>query len=253
MSSYFDDNDDIENKMAGSDDEQDINDNDSEIAEELEEDVEDIDDVDNIDVLNGEEDDDSFVGENPEEEDDDEEDIQYGGKNNEELEEGEVDDVAEKAKKVKKVPAKAIYKKAEVDDDEEDEDDDGEGYLKKFDKEVNDNYILNFHPECALQNYDEIIAMTKVIKDKNNIIIDDLHRTIPYLTKYEKSRVLGARAKQINDGASVFIKVPENVIDGYLIAELELQEKRIPFIIRRPLPNGGSEYWSIKDLENIAF
>jgi DNA-directed RNA polymerase I, II, and III subunit RPABC2 len=252
MSSYFDDNDDIENKMAGSDDEQDINDNDSEIAEELEEDVEDIDDVDNIDVLDGEEDDDSFVGENPEEEDDDEEDIQYGGKNNEELEEGE-DDVAEKSKKVKKVPAKAIYKKAEVDDDDEDEDEDGEGYLKKFDKEVNDNYILNFHPECALQNYDEIIAMTKVIKDKNNIIIDDLHRTIPYLTKYEKSRVLGARAKQINDGASVFIKVPENVIDGYLIAELELQEKRIPFIIRRPLPNGGSEYWSIKDLENIAF
>ena len=95
--------------------------------------------------------------------------------------------------------------------------------------------------------------MTKVIRDKNGIIVDDLHKTLPYLTKYERARVLGQRAKQINSGTTAFVKVPENIIDGYLIAELELKEKRIPFIIRRPLPNGGSEYWSIKDLENIIF
>ena len=139
--------------------------------------------------------------------------------------------------------------------DEEDDDNDpsGEVYLQKFDKEINDNYLVNFHPESAVHNYDEILAMTKVVRDRNGIIIDDLHRTIPYLTKYEKARILGQRAKQINSGASVFVKVPEKVIDGYLIAELELQEKRVPFIIRRPLPNGASEYWSIKDLENISF
>ena len=139
--------------------------------------------------------------------------------------------------------------------DEEDDDNDptGEFYLQKFDKEINNNYLANFHPESAVHNYDEILVMTKVIRDKNGIIIDPLHKTIPYLTKYEKARVLGQRAKQINSGASVFVKVPEKVIDGYLIAELELIEKRIPFIIRRPLPNGGSEYWSIKDLENISF
>ena len=54
-------------------------------------------------------------------------------------------------------------------------------------------------------------------------------------------------------GANPFIKVPENIIDGYIIAEMELKEKLIPFIIRRPLPNGTSEYWNIKDLENISF
>jgi DNA-directed RNA polymerase I, II, and III subunit RPABC2 len=97
------------------------------------------------------------------------------------------------------------------------------------------------------------MALTKVVRDKNNIVVDTLHRTIPYLTKYERTRILGQRAKQINSGATPFVKVPENVIDGYLIAELELQQKRIPFIIRRPLPNGGSEYWCVKDLENIAF
>jgi DNA-directed RNA polymerase I, II, and III subunit RPABC2 len=126
-------------------------------------------------------------------------------------------------------------------------------YLQKFNKDVNDNYIVNFHPECVLHNYDEILAMIQVVRDADDIIIDDLHKSIPYLTKYEKARILGQRAKQINSGSTPFVKVPENIIDGYLIAEIELKEKRIPFIIRRPLPNGGSEYWSIRDLENIIF
>jgi DNA-directed RNA polymerase I, II, and III subunit RPABC2 len=95
--------------------------------------------------------------------------------------------------------------------------------------------------------------MVKVVRDKDGIIIDDLHKTIPYLTKYERARILGQRAKQINSGAIPFVKVPENVIDGYIIAEIELKQKKIPFIIRRPLPNGGSEYWKVHDLEDISF
>jgi DNA-directed RNA polymerase I, II, and III subunit RPABC2 len=173
------------------------------------------------------------------------------------LEEGDLDSAEEaikSSKKKKKIPAKNIYKPATnfIDDDEEDNDD-GEQYLQKFDQSVNENYILNFHPESVLQNYDEILSMTKIIRDTNGLIIDKLHRTIPFLTKYEKSRILGQRAKQINSGAYPFVKVPENVIDGYIIAELELKQQRIPFIIRRPLPNGGSEYWKVKDLEDIAF
>ena len=158
-------------------------------------------------------------------------------------------------KKKKKIPSKKVYKPPTnfIDDDDEDNDDDGEQYLQKFDQSVNENYILNFHPESVLQNYDEILSMTKVIRNANGLVIDKLHRTIPFLTKYEKSRILGQRAKQINSGAYPFVKVPENVIDGYIIAELELKQQRIPFIIRRPLPNGGSEYWKVKDLEDIAF
>ena len=165
------------------------------------------------------------------------------------------DRVTKSGKKIKKIPAKKIVKKAFSDEisDDDDEDDDGEMYLKKFDREVNENYIVNNHPECMMQNYDEILAMTTVVRDENNIIIDDLHKTNPFLTKYERARILGQRAKQIETGATPFVKVPENIIDGYLIAEMELQQVRIPFIIRRPLPNGGSEYWKISDLENIAF
>jgi len=137
-------------------------------------------------------------------------------------------------------------------DDDSDEDTD-ENYLQKLNNNLNQNYIVDFHPECLTHNYDEITILTSVVRDSNNIIIDNLHRTIPFLTKYEKARILGQRAKQINYGAKPLIKIPENIIDGYVIAELELQQKKIPFIIRRPLPGGCCEYWNVKDLENISF
>ena len=139
-------------------------------------------------------------------------------------------------------------------DGDDENDDDDEDYLQKFDTDIKKNYIVDYHPECMIHNYEEISALTKVIRDKDNIIVDPLHRTIPYLTKYERARVLGQRAKQINLGARPFVKVPENIIDGNLVAEMELVQKRIPFIIRRPLPgNSGSEYWNLKDLEIITF
>jgi DNA-directed RNA polymerase I, II, and III subunit RPABC2 len=149
--------------------------------------------------------------------------------------------------------AATINPLAPVLDSDDDEDEVDETYLQKFNANVNKNYILDFHPECAVNNYDEIVGLTKILRDSENNIIDDLHKTLPYLTKYERARVLGQRAKQINAGAKVFVKVPENVIDGYLIAEQELAQKRIPFIIRRPTPGGGCEYWNLKDLELIQF
>ena len=137
--------------------------------------------------------------------------------------------------------------------DSEDEDSDNELYLQKFNEDVNKNYIAENHPECMINNYDEISMLTTIIRDAHNNIIDPLHKTIPFLTKYEKARVLGQRAKQINSGAKTFVKIPDNVIDGYLVAEIELMNKRIPFIIRRPISGGGCEYWNLKDLEIIGF
>ena len=132
------------------------------------------------------------------------------------------------------------------DDSDEDYDDD---YYQKFNNGLNTNYLEYFHSETNIPNYMEIEELSKVIRDKNNVIIDSNHKTIPILTKYEKTRVLGQRAKQLNSGSQPYISVSENIIDGYLIAEMELKEKKIPFIIRRPLPNGKSEYWKLKDLE----
>ena len=173
---------------------------------------------------------------------------------NEENDEEDEDEENDEEIKNKKNNGISILSDVDSEEDEEDdEDEDGENYLQKFDKEINHNYIVDLHPECLMNNYDEIISLSMVVRDKNNNIVDDLHKTLPYLTKYEKARVLGQRAKQINSGAKVFVDVPDNILDGYIIAELELKQKRIPFIIRRPLSSGGCEYWSLKDLEIIGF
>jgi DNA-directed RNA polymerase subunit K/omega len=139
------------------------------------------------------------------------------------------------------------------DDAEDEEEEEDENYLQKFDKDVHKNYIIDFHPECAIHNEQEIEVMARVVRNYDDIIVDDLHRTLPFLTKFERARILGQRAKQINSGSLPFVKIPDKFMDGYAIAEIELNEKVIPFIIRRPLFNGGSEYWKIKDLENISF
>ena len=139
-----------------------------------------------------------------------------------------------------------------VEDDEEEEDYD-DNYLQKFDNDLIKNYVNDFHPECLSHNYDEISKLSVVVRNSDNIIIDPLHRTIPYLTKYEKARILGQRAKQIETGARPLVKIPENIVDSYIIAELELREKKIPFIIRRPIPGGACEYWNLRDLEVVAF
>jgi len=141
------------------------------------------------------------------------------------------------------------YEKNESDYDSSDDEDEDDDYLQKFDKEQKNNYILEQHPECEIHNYNEIYNLAKVQRNKNNIIVDDLHKTIPILTKYEKTRILGIRAKQINNGAKPMVTINTQIIDGYLIALKELEEKKIPIIIRRPIPNGASEYWHLKDLE----
>ena len=223
----------------------------------------------------GDEDEEDDAGQDDEAEDedeevDDEEEVLQGGAGDEDDEdedpaesdddsdievevEGDGDEPNVQSKPVKankgKKPAAAVID--DEDDDEYDEYD--ENYLQKFDNEIIRNYVNSFHPECMNHNYEEIAKLSVVVKNSDGIIVDPLHRTIPYLTKYERARVLGQRAKQIETGAKPLVKVPESIVDGYIIAELELREKKIPFIIRRPIPGGGCEYWSIRDLEIVAF
>ena len=135
------------------------------------------------------------------------------------------------------------------DDDEEDDEDVEENYLQKFDENIQKNIISEFHPELHSHNSDEIEILSKVVRNENGVVIDPLHKTLPFITRYEKARILGERAKQLNAGAKPMVEVDINVIDGYLIALKEFEEKKIPFIIKRPLPNGGIEYWKFKDLE----
>lgn len=136
--------------------------------------------------------------------------------------------------------------------DDDISDDELEQDLKKFENIEKQSYINNFHQNMVEHNEEEIKALSTVIRDKNNNIIDNLHKTLPILSKYEKSRILGIRASQINNGAQILVKPKIKTFDGYLIAQQELEERKIPFIIKRPLPmGGGCEYWKLNDLEIV--
>ena len=212
----------------------------------------------------GEEDDDEEEQEEEEEpeveEDEDDEEMDF--EDEDDMEDAEV--AVAKKKIAKKTPSKAVstlpdtqieipnvFEKNDNDYQSDSDEEEDEEYLQKFDKETRENYLLNEHPESLIHNYDEIYNLASVQRNKENIIIDDLHKTIPILTKYEKTKILGLRAKQLNNGATPYVKLNSNIIDGYLIALKELEQKKIPFIIRRPLPSGASEYWHLQDLEII--
>ena len=140
----------------------------------------------------------------------------------------------------------------ENEENEYDDDELNENYLQKMEHDVKQNIIAEFHPELNTHSMEEVEAACTIIRDDHGTVIDPLHRTLPFVTRYEKARVIGERAKQINSGAKPFVEVEQSMIDGYLIALKEFEEKKIPFIIRRPLPDGTSEYWRLSDLEIIA-
>lgn len=135
----------------------------------------------------------------------------------------------------------------EVSDDESSEEEDED--FKKFDQDIKNNKLIDYHPEMKQISYEEMITLSTVVRDKNGIIIDPLHKTLPILTRYEQAKIIGLRAKQINSGANPLIDIPDSMIDGITIAQEEFKQKKMPFIIRRPLPDGSSEYWKMADLE----
>ena len=72
-------------------------------------------------------------------------------------------------------------------------------------------------------------------------------RTSPYMTKYERARIIGSRALQISLNAPVMVDT-EGDTDPMSIAERELNAKLVPFIVRRFLPDGTYEDWKVSEL-----
>jgi len=105
------------------------------------------------------------------------------------------------------------------------------------------------HPECNLDYIEQVIPKIPLQYippggDKT----DSNHRTYPFLTNFEKTKIIGLRANQLSKGSAAFVAVPKHITDVRDIARLELEQKRLPFIIKRPLPNGQFEYWRLIDL-----
>tara|TARA_B100001175_G_C19506818_1_gene641353 strand:+ start:1473 stop:2129 length:657 start_codon:yes stop_codon:yes gene_type:complete len=208
-----------------------------EIESEVDSDVESIASIESITLKGGEFDEEEY--EEKDEEKDEEED-------DEEKDENELEDSDNES-----VLSENLHNTIIGGDDFSDDEDEDDDYLQKMDKKLKQNIVDTYHHELKIHNSDEIDLACTVARNEDGYIVDPLHKTLPFVTTYEKSRVLGERAKQIEAGAHPFIELEENIIDSYLIALREYEAKKIPFIIQRPLPNGFSEYWKLSDLELI--
>jgi DNA-directed RNA polymerase subunit K/omega len=88
--------------------------------------------------------------------------------------------------------------------------------------------------------------MTNIFEDFNGDYDASKNVTLNIMTRYEKAKVVGMRMEQIARGANILVQPKtKNIRD---IAFQELEERKLPFIIVRKLPNGEKEYWKIKDL-----
>jgi DNA-directed RNA polymerase I, II, and III subunit RPABC2 len=229
------------NDIDISDNESETSDNESETSdnEVKNNDGVEIEDEDNIDIIDEDEDEDE---DGDEVEDGDEDDAEA------EIEDMDGDNITSNKVNMEYIGGDDAD---DISEEESDDEEDNEDYLQKFGKSLKENIISDYHPDLKLHNESEIKLMSMVSRNANGIIIDVLHTTIPFITKYEKARIIGERTSQLNSGAKPFIDVDDDVIDGYLIALEEFKLKKIPFIIKRPLPNGKCEYWKLSDLEII--
>ncbi|KAL9094576.1 MAG: hypothetical protein Q9165_003135 [Trypethelium subeluteriae] len=92
-----------------------------------------------------------------------------------------------------------------------------------------DAVVVSGDPSAAADRKSSALKKKEIPKDKR--------ATTPYMTKYERARVLGTRALQISMNAPVLVDL-EGETDPLQIAIKELREKKIPLIVRRYLPDG---------------
>jgi DNA-directed RNA polymerase I, II, and III subunit RPABC2 len=130
-------------------------------------------------------------------------------------------------------------------DDLFDDDDKPKKKLGKNKKKIEDDDEKIDDEECEY-DYSEIYDEKK----ENPItLVESLQRiTLPKLTKYEKVRLIGTRAKQISLGAKVMIKNTEG-LNAIEIAKLELEHKMIPMKVKRVLPDNSVEIWKLSELD----
>ncbi|CAM0874401.1 unnamed protein product [Alopecurus aequalis] len=84
-------------------------------------------------------------------------------------------------------------------------------------------------------------------EDQEQAKKDRPRHTTKYMTKYERARILGTRALQISMNAPVMVEL-EGETDPLEIALKELRARKIPFTIRRYLPDGSYEDWGVDEL-----
>jgi len=111
--------------------------------------------------------------------------------------------------------------------------------LKEANKELTEKEQSNLEKKLIEIEKREILEINSV-HEPTEIPVEKGKITIgpPTLTRFERARIMGARALQLSLGAPTFISIPETARTSLDIAFEELDQRVIPIVIRRVLPNG---------------
>jgi DNA-directed RNA polymerase subunit K/omega len=135
----------------------------------------------------------------------------------------------------------------ELDEDEDDSDDEEKDELNIDGENDTNGCMIDEAIEGDDIYFDNIIE-TEVGEEKSSEFVSKENRvSCNRLTKYEMVRILGERIKQLNMGAKPMIKNHKG-LSYEDVAIQELQLNMIPFKIKRPLPNGKFEIWTLDEL-----
>jgi DNA-directed RNA polymerase subunit K/omega len=126
------------------------------------------------------------------------------------------------------------------------EQDDGKREIAKESRAL--QFLNTHHPECRLDYIEEVVQKLPLHAYPPDDGADKRHKSVPYLTIFEKTKMLGFRANQLAQGSKPFITIPPHVTDVLEIASMELEQKRLPYILKRPMPDGSFEYVRLSDL-----
>ena len=130
--------------------------------------------------------------------------------------------------------------------------DDDDYEIDNYNDEIDDVEDVDENSYLEQENVEEfqfnIISYNDIIKNINT----KEKKTIPYLFKFEKARIIGARLQQLAYGAEPKVNT-ENLHDINEIVLEELKQRKIPFIIRRSMPNGTYEDWKMEEFESVQF
>jgi len=116
--------------------------------------------------------------------------------------------------------------------------------------DLTEKEIAEIDKECEIIRNREII--TKDLEHKPMDITNKDGKIVtgpPTLTRFERARIMGARALQLSLGAPVFIEIPKNATTSLEIAMEELKQRVIPIVIKRTLPNGDYQHIPIDQFE----
>ena len=115
---------------------------------------------------------------------------------------------------------------------------------EEFNEELEDIYDINTLEETELEIIDDNNDIIENIENEEKI---EEKQTTNYITKYEKAKIIGFRAQQLSKGAAPSIDIGEEY-NPYNIALMELEQNKLPLMIKRKLPNGNVEYWKTNEL-----